>query len=400
MLAGMALFAGCKQDEISLNLNPVAINLPAQAHAVIQSNNTFGLELFTKVSADEPGNLMLSPLSASAALTMLLNGCAGETFDELKATLAYPESMSISDINETYKQLVEQLLKADPKVQLGLANAIFHEQNFAVKQGFVNTLRQDFNALVQALDFSHPSALNTINGWANDNTNGRIPKVLDNISSDAVMFLMNALYFKGDWTKQFEKNNTSKLPFQLVTGSSVQVDMMQARIGSKSASSSKGTVLELPYGRTNFTMVLVLPSQSIDQLLENLSVDDWQEWMDQLAEQTEWREQLVHLPKFKFSNEKILNDQLKAMGMEQAFSSAQADLSGIADANIFVSFVKQDTFVEVNEEGTEAAAVTTIGVELTSAPAGFFANRPFLFAIRERTTNTLLFVGKVMNPNE
>ncbi|WP_296623441.1 serpin family protein [Marivirga sp.] len=389
----------CSQDEISLDLNPTTFNLSPQAPEVIKSNNSFGLALFGKVSEGTDDNLMLSPLSASAVLTMLLNGCEGETYNQLKNTLAYPEGMDIQNINETYMMLVKQLLEADPQVKMSLANAVFYREQFNVKQSYKDILTQDFKANVQALDFNEPAALNTINQWASDNTNGKIPKVLEGISSDAVMFLMNALYFKGDWTYQFDKNKTAPSTFFLEDGNQIQVDMMKGAIGSKRTHHNGSAIIEMPYGRTNFSMVVMIPNDSTNEFVSNLDESAWNEITTSLDEQNEWSEFDVLMPKFKFSNEKYLNGQLQSMGMIDAFSPFDADLSGIADANIYVSFVKQNTFVEVNEEGTEAAAVTTVGISLTSGlPPSFNVNRPFVFAIRERTTNTLIFIGKVMNP--
>ena len=390
----------CSEDEISLDLNPSTINLNPQAPEIIKSNNSFGLELFNKVSEETEDNLMLSPLSASTALTMLLNGCESETYDQLKNTLAYPDGMDIQEINETYKMLIKQLLEADPQVKMSLANAAFYREQFIVKQSYKDILTQDFMANVQALDFNQPSALNTINQWASDNTNGKIPEVLNSISSDAVMFLMNALYFKGDWTYQFDKNKTAPSSFFLENGNQIQVDMMKGSIGSKRTTLSGAAIIEMPYGRTNFSMVVMVPNNSISEFVSNLDASVWNEITTSLDRQNEWSEFDVMMPKFKFSNEKYLNVQLQSMGMNDAFSPTKADLSGISNANIYVSFVKQNTFVEVNEEGTEAAAVTTVGITLTSLSQNFPVNKPFVFAIRERTTNTLMFLGKVMNPLE
>ncbi len=210
--------------------------------------NEFGIELFTKVAGEEEQELMLSPLSASAALTMLLNGCDGDTYDQLKGTLKYPENMTISEINEVYKSLVSQLLDVDPKVKLALANAIFYRQGFSVKSPFLNTMNTDFDAEIAGLDFGLPSALTTINKWASDNTNGKIPKVLNEISGDAVMFLMNALYFKGDWSYQFDKDLTSDRPFYTDGTNSVNVSTMKGDVGSKVTYGTGYRAIEMPYG--------------------------------------------------------------------------------------------------------------------------------------------------------
>ena len=400
LLAFAGLSSCSKDNGREPDLTPENLQLTAKSSEVIAYNNEFGVELFTKVATEENKNLMLSPLSASAALTMLLNGCAGDTYDQLKGTLKYSETMSISEINEVYKSLVTQLLEVDPKVKLSLANAIFYRNGFSVKSPFLSTMDTDFNAEIAGLDFSLPSALTTINKWASDNTNGKIPKVLNEISPDAVMFIMNALYFKGDWSYQFDKDLTADRAFHTSSSNTVQVRTMKGEIGSRVTSGTGYSAIEMPYGQTNFTMVVIVPEGTLNDFYPSFTAEKWNTITSGLDAQTDFGKMTVYMPKYKFSYEKYLNDQLQSMGMLDAFNPDLADLSGIADASIFVSFVKQNTFVEVDEEGTEAAAVTTIGIELTSMPPQtreFVIDKPFVFTIRERTTNTLLFIGQVTN---
>ena len=406
LILGLSLslgFNSCSKEssDSEADLTPKIIELPAMAHEVVSSGNEFGVELFTKVALSENKNLMLSPLSASTALTMLLNGCNGDTYLQLKETLKYPGDMTTDDINGVYKSLVSQLLVVDPKVKLSLANAIFYRTGFAVKAPFLTAMSSSFEAEIAGLDFSLPSSLTTINKWASDNTNGKIPKVLDEISGDAVMFLMNALYFKGDWSFQFDKALTSNRPFYITETTSVDVTTMKSEVGSKVYWGSNYKAVELPYGSTNFTMVVIVPYGTLPAFNSSFTAGEWNTITSAFDGIEEYGKLNVYMPRFKFSYEKQLNDQLISMGMIDAFVPGLADLSGIADASIFVSFVKQNTFVEVDEKGTEAAAVTTIGVELTSfppQPQEFKIDKPFVFAIRERTTNTLLFIGQVVNP--
>jgi len=402
-LPAFAGLSSCSKEPQAPDLTPKTLELTTKGAEVIEYVNEFGVELFTKVAGEENKNLMLSPLSASAALTMLLNGCAGDTYDQLRGTLKYPEAMTISEINDVYKSLVGQLLEVDPKVKLAIANAIFYRNGFSVKNPFLNTMDTDFNAEIAGLDFSLPSALTTINRWASDNTNGKIPKVLDEISFAAVMFIMNALYFKGDWSYQFDKDLTADRAFRTSSSNSVQVKTMKGDIGSRVTSGTGYRAIEMPYGQTNFTMVVIVPEESLNDFYPSFTAEKWNAITSALDGQAEFGEVTVYMPKYKFSYEKYLNNQLRSMGMVDAFDPYLADLSGIADASIFVSFVKQNTFVEVDEEGTEAAAVTTIVVEVNSfppQPREFVIDKPFVFAIRERTTNTLLFIGQVVNPLE
>ncbi len=397
-------YSSCDKDNTDpeQNLTPKNIELTAKATEAIAGSNDFGVDLFVRTAGDENSNMMLSPLSASTALTMLLNGCGGNTYDQIKNMLKYQGNMTIGEVNGAYKSLVSQILEADPKVKLALANAVFYRKGYVVKPSFLGTMTNDFVAKTEGLDFSLPSALQTINKWASDNTYGKIPKVLDEISPDMVMFLMNALYFKGSWSYQFDKTLTAEKPFYLSNGSSVNVSTMTGEVGAKTTAGDSYKALELAYGRTNFSMVIIVPEGSIADFRSSFNTALWTSMTSNIDRLSEYGKAVVFMPKFKFSYEKYLDDQLKSMGMTDAFDESLANLSGISDDRLFVDFVKQNTFVEVNEEGTEAAAVTTIGIRLTSAGPDqtptFIIDKPFIFAIRERTTNTLLFIGQVVNP--
>ncbi|NVO08980.1 MAG: serpin family protein [Bacteroidales bacterium] len=392
-------FTACKKESTTPIHNPKTLNLPVEANEIISKSNNFGIDLFKKTASVEEGNIMLSPLSASAALTMLLNGCSSSTYNQIQQMLGF-EEMNTTDINETYKSLVDQLLNADPDVKLAIANAIWYRQGFDVKPPFLNTMQNDFSAHIEGLDFSQQSALTTMNKWASDNTFGKIPKVLDEISPDAVMFLMNALYFKGTWTYQFDKSKTYSENFYKEDNSTVSVSMMHAKFKANVYTNANYKAIELNYGRTNFSMIVIVPNETLADLFNNFSNEDWNNLTTSFNSNISTTQWDISFPKFQFSYEKVLNDQLKSMGMVDAFDSDLADLSGIFDAKLYVNFVKQNTFIDVNEEGTEAAAVTTIGVNTTSAGDSneFIVNKPFAFAIRERTTNTILFIGKVVNP--
>ncbi len=403
LLSLMVFFlAGCKKNNPSPAVkNPKQIELTEKASEVIASGNNFGIHLFKAVAeADAGQNIMISPLSASVALTMLLNGCEGETRDQIREMLGYGD-LTTTEINQAHNSLVSQLLAADEEVTLALANAIWYRDNFDVKEGFLQTMDSAFDATIGGLDFASPAALETINQWADDNTNGKIPQVLSQISPDAVMFLMNALYFKGMWTEQFDSEETYDEAFHFSDGTSENVPFMHGEISSKMMEAENYKALELNYGRRNFSMVLIVPDDELDGFIQFLDQDIWSEITGALGNLPE-QDIAVSMPKFSFEYEKQLKDQLQLLGMVDAFDSLLADLSGISDEVLFVSFVKQNTFIDVFEEGTEAAAVTTVGVnELTALPGEpleFKIDKPFVFAIREQTTNTLMFIGKVVQP--
>lgn len=392
------IFTSACEKEPAGPKEPILLKLPAKSSEIISRSNSFGIELFTETSSSEDKNLMLSPLSASTALTMLLNGCNNDTYQQIRDMLGY-EGLASGEINDVYQSLVTQLLSLDPEIDLTLANAVWYRNEFQVHQSYLDTMDAVFNAHIEALDFSSPSALNAINSWANDNTKGKIQKVLNEISPDAVMFLMNALYFKGTWTYQFDKDQTTEAPFYLSDGNVIQVETMRSEIPARLYSTLRCSAAELTYGQQNFSMVVIEPAGSLNDFLAEFDLAEWENLVTGLAEITEPSECEVWIPKFKFEYEKVLNDQLASLGMVDAFIPFVADLAGISDESIFVSFVKQNTFVDVNEEGTEAAAVTTIGIDLTSeGPGPFIVDKPFVFAIRERTTNTILFIGKVIEP--
>lgn len=395
-------FTGCENNRMEVMPDtPKTFELTPASEHVIAGTNGFGIELFTRVAQAENKNMALSPLSASAALTMLLNGTADATFDQLRSVLGYPETMNLRDINRAYKSLVTQLLVADPAVELTLANAVFYRQNFGVKQNFVSTMQSDFGANIEGLDFANQSAVNRINQWASDNTKGKIPMVIESISDEMRLFLMNALYFKGNWTNTFNTADTRDLPFFLTPQNTVQVPTMSGEFAVRSVLNDRFHAVELPYGRGNFSMVLVVPhNQELRTFLGQFSPATWDTITSSLDAQKSGSRIKVYLPRFQFAYRKTLNQYLSAMGMVNAFDPLLANLSGIADVrDLFVHFVNQNTHIQVNEEGTTAAAVTTIGIGVTSVgPPPFAADRPFLFFIRERTTNTLMFAGAVFNP--
>jgi serpin B len=393
------LWSSCQKNGPNPDLQPVKIDLPLKAGQVIAGSNEFGIGLFTRIAAQDDGNLMISPLSASINLTMLLNGCQENTYEEIKQMLGYPSDMSIEEINESYLSLVSQLIQADEKVKLHIANAMFYRNGFFVKEPFVQTLSEQFTAQVQGLDFSSESAINTINQWAADNTNDRINKVIDQIPDETVMFLMNALYFKGDWTKKFDKAFTTDKDFRLGNGQLIQVPaMFESEMKALYYEHQNFEALEIPYGRKNFSMILLLPSGTLNELYTQLDPATWAEVTSAFDKAGDWTDVMVTMPKFKFEYEKYMNAELADMGMVEAFDPQLANLNNISDADLVVSFVKQNTFVEVNEEGTEAAAVTTTGIDAVSMGPIFTIDKPFVFAIRERTTNALLFIGSVANP--
>jgi serpin B len=382
--------SNCEQT----NLEVKSVNISSDFAA---KTSNFAFDFWKNLQADESvdKNYFISPLSLHIALGMLLNGADTDTKKEIQKVLGL-ENQSMEEINKTYLELIENLPKVDSKVVNTIANSIWQDKIFTSEQTYIDNLTSSFKARLYNEDFGNPATVDKINKWASDNTNTKIKKILEQIEPSQVMFLINALYFKGDWTKEFKTENTQKAEF-VGTNTTKMVDMMNQTTEFKYADLKDYQLVELPYGGEKYTMNIVLPKNtSIENVVKNLNSAAWQSAQNSLTK----RKVVVGLPKFKIEYSKKLNGILQQMGMVKAFSD-QADLSKIAKpaGKLKVGFVKQDTFVAVDEKGTEAAAVTTIGIEVTSLPVypEIICNKPFAFLITEKTSNTIMFIGKVSN---
>lgn len=378
--------------------NPNEVGTPVEvSEKFANQTNDFAFAFFKKLNeqttqADK--NVFVSPLSLHTALGMLLNGANGKTADEIQETLKLT-GITVAEANQAYQQLIEGLPKADPKVTLGIANSVWYRNTFQPETDFLSIMKTWFKSNVNQFTGSDATPLNQ---WASDKTNEKITKVLDNIDPQMVLFLMNALYFKGDWKISFDEKKTSDYPFQLMNGQTKEVKMMQLEEKLRLGSRNGYFAYELPYGNGQYNMTVLVPSEgsSVVDLVKNLTVTEWTQLQQAMRETPKTK---IGLPKFTLEYEIVLNEVLQQMGMPTAFIPGSADLTKInKNGKLNVGFVKQNTFVAVDEKGTEAAAVTTIGIELTSLPQTYYADRPFVFVISEKTSNTILFMGKMMNP--
>jgi serine protease inhibitor len=359
----------------------------------------FAFDLAKQVNAQEgpAKNLFISPLSLHMALGMILNGANGQTAQEIQKTLKL-DSQTLAEANATYQNLMTNLPAVDPKVTMTLANSVWYRNTFSVENAFQDLLKQTFQAEVSAQDFANPATLGTINNWASQKTNGKIPKVIDQIQPDNVMFLLNALYFKGDWKTQFDAAKTIDAPFKLVSDATTTVRMMRLNTELNRVNRPNYLAFELPYGSGNYAMTVLLPNANItaDNLLNTLTSADWAQLQKDMTKGS----LDLGLPKFKLNYEIKLNSALDKMGMSTAFTD-RADFTKInAKGGLTLSFVKQNTFVAVDEKGTEAAAVTSSGISVTSVPMPTLCDRPFVFVIHEKTSGTVLFVGKIADPTK
>ncbi|HEY9450834.1 MAG TPA: serpin family protein [Gemmatimonadaceae bacterium] len=366
---------------------------------IAEGSTGFGLALLRGVnertSADS--NVFISPLSASMALGMTATGAAGETLDSMRTVLGYP-NVELQEMDESYRSLIDLLRGLDPSVDFRIANSIWYRDGLSVEQSFVDATKKYFDAEVASLDFGSPGAVGTINDWVKRSTNDKIDEIITTIPDDIVMYLVNAIYFKGSWTAQFDRSMTSDQPFYAANGSHPSVPMMWVEGNFPAAATGEYTAVELPYGGGAYSMVIVVPGEelSVDSLITELDTDRWEALLAGLTEHNG----IVELPKFRLEWKDSLEAPLIDMGMGIAFDPNRADFSRISrQTSLLISSVDQKTFVNVDEEGTEAAAVTSVGIGPTSAPSPLLrADRPFLFAIRERFSGTLLFIGKMAVP--
>ena len=392
------LLYGCNKEKV-VSLEPKKIVLTSDQQELVDESNQFGFKLLDGLVKDEPAgkNVFISPLSIELALSMTLNGAMEETNDAMREAMQFSE-MEMSDINISFKNLMNELLSVDKKVIAEIANSIWYRDNFTVEQEFIDVNKDYYSAEVKALDFDSPGAKDIINNWVSDKTRKKIPKIIDEINAEHVMFLINAIYFKGAWQFEFKPSETASKPFYLKSGNTKMVPTMMQNETFPYFINNEFMAAELPYGRGNYSMVILLPQQGVEveDLVAGLNPSDWNLMLEGLNPV----EMDLKLPKFRFAYEKKLNDMLTSMGMGIAFSDF-ADFRGInQNGGLYITEVKHKTFVEVNEEGTEAAAVTSVGVGLTSVPLtiDFNVNKPFVFAIREKYTNAILFIGCVQEP--
>lgn len=377
------------------------ITLTEQQQRLTEADNTFGLKLFRHLSrAEGDANVFISPLSVSMALGMALGGAAGDTRLAMQETLELA-GLSMDDIDTSFRDLIDLYTTLDARVQFELANSIWHRDTFPVEADFLARNQTYFDAAVRALDFNSDEAPKTINAWVDEKTHGKIDTIApDKIDPLTMLFLINAIYFKGDWTYTFDESLTHNAPFTRADGSQATVPMMSLReAGLPYAQHDDYQAVDLPYGDSLFSMTIFLPRENLP-LADFVAGLDAQAWAAATAGLALVNLDVLEMPRFKLEYDVSLKEALKALGMEVAFDAAVADFSGInpTQDDLHISEVKHKTFVEVNEEGTEAAAVTAvvIGVESVGhTPLIMRIDRPFVFAIREHATGAILFIGQV-----
>lgn len=396
--------ASCQQENTENN-EPKIINLDEKSAMLIEADNAFGLEIFQKIrkNSDEE-NIMISPLSISVALAMAYNGADGDTKTEMEKTIKL-FGLTPEEINASYKQLIAALQSVDEKVVFELANAIFYKEGFAVKPDFLEINMKNYDAEVSSLDFNSPSAVETINNWVATKTHDKILKIIDQLNPADRMVLLNAVYFNGIWTTEFEKEGTKLRNFTKKNGETVEIPMMNKEDKLEYTTNSLFEAVKLPYGNGQYNMIVILPAENKNSqnVIDVLSAENLTKWEKEFKTEDHV---VVTMPRFKFSFETSLKEVLIEMGMNEAFSENSADFSKITGKkDLFISSIRHKSFIDVNENGTEAAAVTSITFTNTSAGPGetiqkiyFTVDKPFVFAITEKDTGAILFMGEVQNP--
>jgi len=371
---------------------------------LVKASTSFGFNLFDRITKQDTNkNIFISPASVAIALSMTYNGASGETQQAIAKALEL-QGFKIDEVNDFNRNIQQLLANGDTNVELNIANSLWARKDIALDQSFLNKVKEFYQAEVSNLEFKDPNAANTINDWVKQNTKNKIDKIVDRIDPDSLLFLINAVYFKGKWEAPFEKSLTKPQPFTLGDGTKIQHPAMSRSGEYRYYDAPTFQAISLPYGSGRFSMEVFLPKpkSSLVEFQKQLTAKNWQEWSTKFTR----KEGLIQLPRFKVEYETSLKSALQNMGMAIAFNPDKADFRNLSTVKAFISDVKHKTFVEVNEEGTEAAAVTSVEMRVTSAmpseepPFKMIVDRPFFFAISDRQTGTIIFMGAIQNPSK
>lgn len=377
------------------------ITLTAEQQQMRDNNNEFACRLFRTINEQKGGNgsLIVSPISVTYMLGMLNTGADGQTRQQIADVLGL--GGSVIEINEYCKKMIDEAPRVDPSVTVQIANCI--DVNSALGITLVPQFKTDmqnyYNAQIEALDFGKSSSLDKINSWCKKNTDGMIPSILDRLSPDAAMCLLNAIFFKATWTEKFDSKDTRDMDFTMPDGSTSQHKMMHRKALAAYDKNDLCEMLYLPYGSNGYGMYVLLPveGKTVDDVIQGLSAEGVQEQLFEMGP----HEVDILMPRFTTSNETMLNEVLSAMGMPRAFNPQYAEFPNMAQGkNLFVSMMKQKAKIEVNEEGTKASSVTISQMGETAPPPApqylqvdFHATRPFVYYIIESSTRSIFFMG-------
>jgi serine protease inhibitor len=401
---GAALVAACHDAGPSFApISRLPRPLTTDEQRLASGSNALGPELFRLVdsAAGPDSNVFISPLSASMALGMAATGASGTTLDSMRAVLGYPGT-PVLEMAAAYQSLIALLRSVDPQVQFQIANAIWYDQSISLLPAFSSTVQTDFGARMTGVDFDNPATVGQINGWVDSATSGRISELISSLPHHVVVYLANAIYFHAWWRQQFDPHQTRDTLFTTAAGSTSPVQLMTGQFTIPATEGQGYVAADLPYGNTAFALTVVVPNagESLDNLVHALTSGGWTTLVASLQADSAGRPVSMALPKFTLSWGDTLNGPLRGLGMGVAFSDS-ADFSNMAMTGpLFITTVYQRTYVAVDEQGTTAAAATGVGVGPTAVqqPLVVRADHPFVYAIRERLSGTLLFIGAFAHP--
>lgn len=405
LLLGMLLclpFVACNDDveeqSILPTMQPIELNATEKEMAAQQGDfaSTLSFGLYRQLGG-KTDNWLVSPFSLQCALGMLSNGASGETHDEILYALGLSQ-YSQEEVNAYFKKLIEGLHTVNSAITVKTANSVWGNAGVPLKEDFQKMNIENYSAMVSQLDFSDPSAVDQINAWCNQTTEGLIPSILDEVNPTATVYLLNSLYFKARWESEFSPEKTQEGNFTTSSGKVIKAHFMQTQRMAAYVENEWFTSTSLSYQNDSYVMRLILPQPeiSIDQVLQALSESDENLWKNTILAEIN-----LKMPRFTLENKMDLTPTLQALGMKKAFSGG-ADFSSMSDVATYISLVQQATRLKVDEEGSEGAAVTVIGGEtspgMPEEKVDFFLDRPFLFQILEPATGTVLFMGQVGTP--
>lgn len=363
----------------------------------------FSIQLFKEIhSNDSSSNIFISPLSVSMALGMTMNGATGNTLEEMQTTLGFSD-LNQEEINKGYQSLLDQLENADESIEFDVANSVWARDGLIMKEEFRDAVQTYFEAETATKDFSDPGTKDEINDWVSEKTNERITQIVDVIAPEDVMFLINAVYFNGNWKNKFDSEETRDHEFLLDDNDYVIIDMMSQQNEASYLINEEFVMLELPYGNESFSMLFIKPGSqemSIDELITNrLSTESLKEWTSNLNT----GQVSYFIPKLELGYKRQMINDLIGLGMQQVFTeSAELNNLFVEVDNLLVSSVLHKTFLKMDEEGTEAAGVTAVTVGVTSLPPpppSVVFNEPYLMILREKSTGVIAFIGKIGDPS-
>ncbi len=372
---------------------------------LVSANTGFGFDIFKElILEDSNQNIFISPLSILLALAMTYNGAVGDTNLAMAEALQF-KGFDLEELNSGFHDLLLSIKNADSDIDLAIANSIWYILGYKVKEDFIERNRKYFGSEVNEIDFAAPEAVDTINGWIEEETRGKIDKMLSEIPADAVMYLINAIYFKGNWTYQFDEVLTSDDDFYLIDGTTKKVPMMSQQENFGYYKGDNFSSIKLPYGQEKMAMYIILPDEGVnlDSVIESLDTDRWKDILESFSS----KQVYISMPRYKMEyGIKLLNNVLINLGMGIAFDPYLADFSGIVSRepgeSPWISRVLHKAVIEVNEKGSEAAAATVVEMMESAMPVEeiieFVVNRPFFFVIADDRSGSIIFMGKVVEP--